>query len=160
MFREFDPKGQRYQCVRGPHRAYYGVILRKFPVNSLFNREFGGDGFAADCLHHHPLSSEPRSMNARGGNAAVPGRLAGILPTTVAGRRTKSRFSGHIRRPSLRADFLTPVFADVVNGFVPVYRPNPSSLRCSSQEAGNQQAQPINGGAGSLQRTRLRRIPC
>ncbi len=44
-------------------------------------------------------------MNARGGNAAVPGRLAGTLPTTVAGRRTKSRFSGHIRRPSLSAGF-------------------------------------------------------
>ena len=44
-------------------------------------------------------------MNARGGNAAVLGRLAGMLPTTVAGRGTKTRFSGHIRRPSLSAGF-------------------------------------------------------
>ena len=29
------------------------MILQKFPVFSLFNREFGGDGFARDCLHRH-----------------------------------------------------------------------------------------------------------
>jgi hypothetical protein len=27
------------------------MILKKFPVLTLFNREFGGDGFAVDCVH-------------------------------------------------------------------------------------------------------------
>ncbi len=54
---------------------------------------------------HHPLSSKPGSMDARGGNAAVPGRLAGTLPATMAGRRANSRILGQIRRPSLSAGF-------------------------------------------------------
>ncbi len=29
-----------------------GAKLKKFPVNSLLNREFGGEGFAADSTHH------------------------------------------------------------------------------------------------------------
>ena len=31
--------------------------LQNFPVFSLFNREIGGDGFAQDCVHHHPAAA-------------------------------------------------------------------------------------------------------
>ena len=39
MFREFDQKNVRYQFIRASDLAHYSLILRKFPVFSLFIRE-------------------------------------------------------------------------------------------------------------------------
>ena len=39
MFREFDQKDVQYQFIRESDPVHYSLILRKFPVFSLFNRE-------------------------------------------------------------------------------------------------------------------------
>ncbi len=39
MFREFDKKDVLYQFIRASDPLDYSLILRKFPVFSLFNRE-------------------------------------------------------------------------------------------------------------------------
>ncbi len=39
MFRAFDQKDVRYQFIRASDPVHYSLILRKFPVFSLFNRE-------------------------------------------------------------------------------------------------------------------------
>ncbi len=39
MFREFDQKDVQYQFIRASDPVHYSLILRKFPVFSLFNRE-------------------------------------------------------------------------------------------------------------------------
>ncbi len=83
MSREFDRKDLRYQCVRGPDRAYYGVILQKFPVLSLFNREFGGDGFARDCLAVLRDAIGQRADDITAYRSPYTGRLETWLEFTV-----------------------------------------------------------------------------
>ncbi len=39
MFREFDQKDVQYQFIRASDPVHYSMILQKFPVFSLFNRE-------------------------------------------------------------------------------------------------------------------------
>ncbi len=78
---------------------------------------------------HHPLFSKPTAPVWCRKSGAFPAAQAAAPVISAAGRRANIRIPPGSRRPSPRADFLTPVFADVVTGFASVYRPNPSSLR-------------------------------
>ncbi len=72
---------------------------------------------------------KPAAPVRRGKSGAFPAAQAAAPVISAVERRANIRISPGTRRPSPRADFLTPVFAGVVTGFAPVYRPNPSSLR-------------------------------
>jgi len=44
-----------------------------FPVFSLVNSEFGGDGFARDWFHHHPPFAKPKAIIRSENSAALSG---------------------------------------------------------------------------------------
>ncbi len=88
--------------------------MRKFPVFSLFNREFGGDGFARDSLHSQPvrvlrvrpaaLSRSPEKARvSRAFARHVAGRVTGRDPLSQGTRPRRAiisagRFRGHTTR--------------------------------------------------------------
>jgi len=65
----------KFVALSAPYRGalrFCGPNLPKFPVFSLLNREFGGDGFARDCQHHHSLSHFQPSRFHVCGNRPFP----------------------------------------------------------------------------------------
>ncbi len=71
------------------------MILRKFPVFSLFNRDFGGDGFAADCLHRQRTFSRTENVLFSPHDGGISKRYGHI------GRTIGNCFSGGVRRGNL-----------------------------------------------------------
>jgi hypothetical protein len=54
-FRENGKTSQKIQSLRPYESAICGPYLQDFPVFSLLNREFRGDGFARDSLHRQQV---------------------------------------------------------------------------------------------------------
>ncbi len=87
-------------------------------------------------LRSTPLSCKPGSMKAHGGNAAVPGRLAGTLPATVPGDERnqdfRAIFADRLCRPISSAITFRPIC--VMHRLIDQAKPR--TRRCSAHDTG------------------------
>ena len=75
--------------------------MQKFPVFSLFNREFSGDGFARDCPHHHSSLHFPATNPRTETNGGVAPLSDGICRSFAVERRSLETHWAEIAETSL-----------------------------------------------------------